>query len=218
MAELMINQAFEDIMKFSITLLSILNPLGIIPIFINITRNSSEGQIIKIANSCSLAVMATILVSLIAGHKILLFFGISIASFTIGGGVLIFSMAFSMINAQSSEAKINEAEISHIQDLRELGIVPLAIPLISGPGAISTSIIHARDFTTTYHWVGAIVSILVLGLIVKLTLSFSKRIGEKLGKIGLNVMTRVMGIILLAISIEMVISGIREVLPLLRNA
>lgn len=211
------NQAFEDTMKFSITLLSVLNPLGIIPIFINITQKSSATQINKISNSCSFAVMVTILVSLVAGQKVLEFFGISIASFTIGGGILIFTMAFSMISAHSSEAKINEEEINHIQDLRELGIVPLAIPLLSGPGAISTSIIHAKDFTTSYHWIGAILSILILGLIVKLTLSSSKKIGEKIGTIGLNVMTRVMGIILLAISIEMIIGGIKEILPILKS-
>jgi multiple antibiotic resistance protein len=211
------NQALEDILKFSITLLSILNPLGIIPIFINITRNSSATQIVKISNSCSLAVMITIFVSLIAGQKALEFFGISIASFTIGGGILISTMAFSMINAHSSGAKINEEEINHIQDLRELGIVPLAIPLLSGPGAISTSIIHAKSFDSTYHWIGSILAILVLGLIVKITLSSSKKIGEKLGTIGLNVMTRVMGIILLAISIEMIIGGVKEILPILKN-
>lgn len=211
------NQAFEDILKFTITLLSIINPIGIIPIFINITRNSSKSQIVKISNSCSVAVMVTILVSLIAGQKALEFFGISIASFTIGGGVLISTMAFSMINAHSSGAKINEEEINQIQDLRELGIVPLAIPLLSGPGAISTSIIHAKAFSSTVHWGGAFIAILFVGLVIKLILSSSKKIGEKLGTIGLNVMTRVMGIILLAISIEMIIGGIKEILPVLKN-
>jgi multiple antibiotic resistance protein len=213
----MMNQAFEDTMKFSITLLSILNPIGIIPIFINITKKSSQTQVNKISNSCSMAVIATIIVSLVAGQVVLEFFGISIASFTIGGGVLISTMAFSMISAHSSGAKLNEEEIDHIQDLRELGIVPLAIPLLSGPGAISTAIIHAKSFSTSIHWIGAILSVFIIGLIVKLILSSSKKIGEKLGTIGLNVMTRVMGIILLAISIEMIIGGIKEILPILKS-
>ena len=212
----MINQAFEDTMKFSITLLSVLNPIGIIPIFIGITKKSSQNQVNKISNSCSLAVIATLLVSLVIGQNVLEFFGISIASFTIGGGLLISTMAFNMIKAESSGAKLNDEEYDHIQDLRELGIVPLAIPLLSGPGAISTAIIHAKSFSNIDHWIGAFIAIVGIGIVIKLILSSSKKIGDKLGKIGLNVMTRVMGIILLAISIEMIIGGIKEIIPILK--
>ena len=210
------NQAFEDTLKFSVTLLSVLNPIGIIPIFIGITKKSSQNQVNKISNSCSLAVIATLIVSLLIGQTVLEFFGISIASFTIGGGILISTMAFNMIKAESSGAKMNEDEIEHMQDLREMGIVPLAIPLLSGPGAISTAIIHAKSFSNTSHWVGAFIAIFAIGVLIKLVLSSSKKIGDKLGKIGLNVMTRIMGIILLAISIEMIIGGIKEIIPILK--
>ena len=211
------NQAFEDTLKFSITLISILNPIGIIPIFLDLTKRNSESQILKIAQSCSIAVVITILISLVAGQYVLEFFGISIASFTIGGGILLSSMAFSMIQATSSNAKINDTEIEEMQDLRELGIVPLAIPLLSGPGAISTSIIHAKSFSTIYHWVGVVLSVILIGLLVRYVLSYSKKIGEKLGTIGQNVMTRIMGIILLAIAIEMIIGGVKEILPILKG-
>ena len=112
---------------------------------------------------------------------------------------------------------INDTEIEEMQDLRELGIVPLAIPLLSGPGAISTSIIHAKSFSSPLHWVGAISSVILIGILVRFILAYSKRIGEKLGTIGQNVMTRIMGIILLAISIEMIIGGIKEILPILKG-
>jgi len=211
-------QVLEDTLKFAITLISILNPIGIIPIFINLTRNSSETQVKKISHSCSIAVVVTIIVSLVIGQGVLGFFGISIASFTIGGGLLLSSMAFSMIQAQSSNAKINEEEIHQMEDIRELGIVPLAIPLLSGPGAISTAIIHSKGFETSYDWIGAIFVVLVTGFIIKLILTSSRKIGERLGTIGLNVMTRIMGIILLAISIEMIVGGIKEILPILKAA
>lgn len=211
-------QALEDTLKFAITLISILNPIGIIPIFINLTRNSSQTQVKRISHSCSLAVVVTIIISLFIGQSVLGFFGISIASFTIGGGLLLSSMAFSMIQAQSSNAKINEEEIHQMEDLRELGIVPLAIPLLSGPGAISTAIIHSKTFASSFHWIGAIGIVLIIGFIIKLILTSSKKIGEKLGTIGLNVMTRIMGIILLAISIEMIVGGIKEILPILKSA
>ena len=121
-----------------------------------------------------------------------------------------------MISAKSSDAKINSHEINHMQDLREIGVVPLAIPLLSGPGSISTAIIHTQSFNHSYQWLGAVVSVLVIGLIVKLVLNSSEKIGLKLGTIGLNVMTRIMGLILLAISIEMIIGGIKEIIPILK--
>lgn len=164
-----------------------------------------------------MAVAITIIVSLILGQRILEFFGISIASFTIGGGFLIFSMAFSMIRAQQTQAKMNQDEIDDAEETAEIGIVPLAIPLLSGPGTISTSIIQAKHFSDASHWIGAIVLVAVVALIVNLILRNSRAIGKRLGKIGLNVMTRVMGLILLSISIEMIVAGVKEILPILKG-
>lgn len=206
---------FDDIIKFAITILSTTNPLGAIPVFLSMTHGSNNDDIKQISNSCSIAVMVTLGVSLIIGQKILSFFGISIASFRIGGGLLLFTMAFSMISAKQNESKMNEKEIQAYGNANELGVVPLAIPLLSGPAAISTSIIHAQEFSSTYHWVGAFIVIAFFGLLIKLTLSFSRRIRKKLGTIGLNVMTRIMGLILLALSVEMVASGIKKILPVL---
>ena len=208
----------EETLKFGITLLSILNPLGALPIYLGLTNRHSKKQIKAISNSCSLAVMVTIVLALAFGQKILGFFGISIPSFTIGGGFLIFTMAFSMIQAKHSNAKMNDEEIDHeIGDPREIGIVPLAIPLLSGPGVISSAIIYSKSMESTYHWLGAIGIVILTGLIVKLTLVYGRQIGNKMGSIGLNVMTRVMGIILLAASIEMVVAGIKEILPVLKG-
>ncbi|MCK5883126.1 MAG: NAAT family transporter [Bacteriovoracaceae bacterium] len=210
--------AIDHILKYGITLFTIINPLGIIPIFLGMTKDHGLLELKKISKSCSIAVIITLIVSLVIGQKIINFFGISIASFRIGGGLLIFTMAFSMISAKASAAKINRSEIREQEASdTELGIVPLAIPLLAGPGAISTSIIHAQRFNTVTHWLGAIGVIVTIGLFILLSFRYSRKIGERIGVIGLNVLTRIMGIILLALSIEMIAGGIKEILPVLKG-
>jgi multiple antibiotic resistance protein len=211
------NAAFSDVLKYSITLISIINPLGAIPVFLGFTKNHKNLNIKNVTNTCALACTITILVSLFFGQMLLNFFGISVASFTIGGGLLLFTMAFSMISGQQSTSKINIEEINSFDFEREIGIIPLAIPLLSGPGAISSSIIHAKNFTTSTHWVFAVIIVFIIGIIIKVILSYAENIGERLGQIGLNVMTRIMGLILLSMSIEMIAAGIKEILPALKG-
>ena len=213
-----VNPAISDILKFSITLISIINPLGAIPIFLGFTKNHKNLNIKNVTNTCAIAVGITILISLVCGQALLNFFGISVASFTIGGGLLLFTMAFSMISGHQSTTKINNEEIRSFDFEREIGIIPLAIPLLSGPGAISTSIIHAKNFTSPTHWVAGILMVMIISLVIKVILSYADKIGEKLGQIGLNVMTRIMGLILLSMSIEMIAFGIKEILPVLKGS
>lgn len=206
----------NEVGQFFIAMLSILNPLGAIPVYISMTDNLSESQQKSMTKSCAIAVYITICVSLLVGGRILSFFGISVSSFTVGGGVLIFTMALSMIKAQNVDAKMNTAEITE-SSLKEIGIVPLAIPLLSGPGTISTSIIYAKNFTTTFEWTLALISMAIISLIIYFTLINAHRIRRKLGDLGVNVMTRIMGLILLAMAIEMMIGGLKQMLPILKS-
>lgn len=213
----MLQAAFDDNVKLVVSLLSILNPIGAIPIFLSLTESFSKDRVKSIATSCAITVVITLAVSLIVGDRILGVFGISTASFTIGGGVLVFVMAMEMISAKHSSSKLNKKEADSLES-SEIGIVPLAIPLISGPGSISTTIIYSNKMTTTYHWLISIFSILLIGVMIKVVLNYSRKIGDKLGTIGLNVMTRVMGLILLSVSIEMVAGGLRQLFPILEKA
>lgn len=211
-------QATDQILKYAITLLSIINPLGILPIFLSMTNGLKLPIIKKVSKSSSIAVVITLSISMIIGQKLLNFFGISIASFRIGGGLLIFTMAFSMISARTNSMKISQKEIQEQEDsANEIGIVPLAIPLLAGPGAISTSIVHSQNFTTMFHWLGALLVILIIGSFIFLAFRYSRIISDKLGLIGLNIMTRIMGIILLALSIEMILGGIKDIIPILKG-
>tara|TARA_R110002072_G_scaffold64203_4_gene159618 strand:- start:62391 stop:63017 length:627 start_codon:yes stop_codon:yes gene_type:complete len=199
-------EAWQDTLKFALTLVSILNPLGVLPVFIELTNDFSHDGLKSVAKSCALTVAITIIISLAIGQQILGFFSISIPSFTIGGGILIFTMALNMIQAKQSAIKINKSETT----LQEIGVVPLAIPLLAGPGAISTSIIYAKDISGVGHWIGAITSIVLLSIILLFVLSSARRIRDHVGKMGLNIFTRIMGIILLSMSIEMIFNGLKE--------
>lgn len=204
---------FSVLMKFAISLLSVLNPFGAIPMFLTMTRSSSEIEIKKISTSCSWAVSITILVSVIMGHWILQFFGISIASFRVGGGILIGVMGLQMLHARPVNSKLRQDELEN-QNVEEIGIVPLAIPLLSGPATISTSMIHAEHFKHPIHWIGAIIIITLFGLGIRYFLIFSRQIGHRMGKVGLNVTTRIMGLILMALSVEFVSIGVKELFKL----
>lgn len=201
--------------QFFVAMLSILNPIGAIPVYISMTDNLSELQKRSITRSCSVAIFITISVSLIMGSKILNFFGISVASFTIGGGILIGSTALSMIKGKTSESKLNKEEITE-SSLREVGIVPLAIPLLSGPGTISTSIIYSKNFNSAPQWMVSIGLMALLSLLVYVVLRNADHIRARMGNLGVNVMTRIMGLILLASSIEMMLAGVKEMIPLLK--
>lgn len=208
----------HEVLKFAITLLSTINPIGAIPVFLGLCRMKKNLDVGRISNAAALATVMTILISLFLGQAVLNFFGISISSFTIGGGILLFTISFSMISAHQSDSQINHEEIERVDFEREIGVIPLAIPLLSGPGAITTCIIQAKNFTSTYHWVGATIAVVLIGVLIKYLLFFAKDIGRTVGQIGMNVMTRIIGLILLATSIEMLASGIKEMLPILKSS
>lgn len=213
----MANLIFDDSIKLLVSLLSILNPLGVIPVFISLTESFSEDKVKSIATSCALTVGATIIISLALGQRILSFFGISLASFSIGGGILIFMMALQMISAKNVAQKLNKSEQENLNP-SEIGIVPLAIPLLAGPGTISQAIIYSNKVESGTYWIGSIAVVLIIGLLIKFVFQYSKIIGKRLGTIGLNVMTRIMGLIILSLSIEIIASGIRDILPALGKA
>ncbi len=207
-------EVFNDTTKFFISVISILNPIGAIPIFMALTRYYSQEDVGRISSNCAIAVFVTLLASCLFGDEILGFFGIQLASFRVGGGVLIASMAFSMLKGEKTEIKISQDEIERQAQIREIGIVPLAIPMLAGPGSISNAIIQADAISSYKHWIGVVIALLVVALIIKTILTFSRTIRDKIGQIAINVSTRVFGLILMAIAVEHVTKGIKVIFKL----
>ncbi len=202
-----------DSLKFAITIFSLLNPLGALPMFLTLTFGRSHKGIKHISTTCAITVFITAIISLFLGEIILKMFGISISSFRIGGGILLATMAFSMLYAKQQQTKLSKEEIAYQESEDTIGIVPLAIPLLAGPGTISTAIVYASEFSTPWHWIGAVMALAIISIIIKYVLQFSEQIGKRIGPIGLNVLTRIMGLITMSIAVEFIIKGIKNFFP-----
>ncbi|MGV1099779.1 YchE family NAAT transporter [Thiovibrio sp. JS02] len=199
--------------KFIITLFAIVNPIGAIPIYISLTdgyRPEERHQIVRIT---PVAVVAILLVALLSGEFLLRFFGISIGSFRVGGGILLLLMATSMLQAKTSRAAHTSDEAEETAERETIAVVPLAIPLLSGPGAISTVIVYAYRAKSMLGYLLSSAGIVLIGVSIYLSLSAAPYIAKRLGKTGINIVTRIMGLILAAIAVEFITNGIKNLFP-----
>ncbi len=206
-----------DIYKPLVALLAIVNPIGVVPFFIHFTEGFSAAQRRRTVHVAAFSAFVVIAVSALAGLRIIEFFSISLASFQVGGGMLLLLSALQMLNAQPAETR--SEDITEGSDKADAGasiaIVPLTIPLLTGPATISTMVIYAQK---TAHWwqLGVLVGYgVVIGLSVWLTLNLAGAIARILGRTGINVMTRLMGLILAAIAIEVMADGLMKLFPVL---
>ena len=200
-----------------ITLLAIVNPLAIVPFFIHYTQGFSRKQRQRTVLISSISAFSVIAICAIIGLQILEFFGISLASFQVGGGMLLLTSALSMLNAQPAEAKTNELEVSDASARASIAVVPLTIPLLTGPATISTVVIYAEK--TRHLWELAVLVGygVVIGLATYAAFAASGRIARVLGTTGINVMTRLMGLILAAMAVELLADGLVKLFPILAS-
>ncbi|HRD34174.1 MAG TPA: NAAT family transporter [Rhodocyclaceae bacterium] len=207
----------ESLVKPFITLLAIVNPIGVIPFFIHFTRNFGPAQQRETAKVAAITVFIVISASALAGLKILEIFGISLASFKVGGGLLLLMSAVQMLHAEPAESRPQDVEDGASRALSgaSIAVVPLTIPLLTGPASISTVVIYAGR--TQHVWeLGVLIAYgLVLAIATWLALSAATRIGKALGQTGINVMTRLMGMILAAIAVEVMSDGLIKLFPAL---
>ena len=200
-------------------MVSLMNPIAAIPIFLSLCSGKPPGMCKKIPLITTFGVTVILIVSIWIGDLILKMFGISISAFQTGGGILILLMAIDMLQAKQTHVKHTPSENKEMEsrddaDLTSIAIVPLAMPLMAGPGAISFSIIQANQLDDM--WTGRIMLTLialVAALVVWITLTMAQPIGQKLGTTGLNIITRLMGMVLAAIGIQMITQGLTQLLP-----
>lgn len=202
-----------EYIKIFIGLLAIVNPFGAITLFISMTANEGFEQRKQTVRNTSVGVVVILLTVLFFGQLLLEFFGISIDSFRVGGGILLLLMAIAMLNAKTSNVKQTEQEAYESIEKESVAIVPLAMPLLAGPGAISTVILASDKGTGIGHYIAISVGIFLLSGIVWLVLSTSGWIAKRLGETGINVFSRIMGLILAAIAIEFIANGIKGMFP-----
>lgn len=204
---------YTEYTKFLISLLAVVNPIGVVPIFITMTADLTSDEQRRIAKLVVLATATVLLVSLFFGELVLNFFGISINSFRVGGGIMLLLMAISMLNTSHTTIR-QHREIAE-QASESMAVVPLAIPLLAGPAAISTVIINAYKGHGFEHYALMSLDIIVLTVILALLFLLMPWIASRISTLGINISTRIMGLILAAIAVEFIANGLKGLFPVL---
>ena len=200
--------------SFLLTLIAVLDPFMAIPVFLDICTGRPEAEHRRIARLASMTVMAILVGTAVSGEALLHFLGASLSSFRIAGGLVLLLMALAMLQARPGNLRQTVEEANHVSDYETPGIVPLAIPLLAGPGAISTVMI-AVQHGGWQNQAAVIVDIVVVCLIVWAMLRLAIPIGRLMGSGGFNVATRLLGLLLAAIAVESMAVGLRELFPAL---
>jgi multiple antibiotic resistance protein len=194
-------------------LIVIVNPLLGVSMIASLTEGETRLQRRATARAAALTVAVVLSLSAVAGEAVLSFFGIGIPQFQVGGGILILLMAVSMLHARMGDVRQTDEETSEAQDRANVGVVPLGLPLLAGPGAISTAILYAHKQP---GWLGTAIvvgEIWVVAALVWVALLSGDLLVKILGKTGLNIATRIMGLILAAIAVGFVTQGVKTLLP-----
>jgi multiple antibiotic resistance protein len=203
---------WNDYLRMLTGLIAIVSPLSTVPLFLNFTEHVS-GQRKKIARTSAFAVVCILIISAVAGSRILAMFNISIEGFRVAGGILLLTIAFEMLEAKPSRTKNTPEENEEALNSTAIGVVPLALPLLAGPGAISTMILFSQQSPEVAHKAMLMVLSLIVAGMVWLCFHLAPQIGQRLSQTSMNISSRVMGLILAAMAVEFIVSGIKTLLP-----
>ncbi len=209
--------AWADQVKYLIGIFAILNPLGVIPIYLSMMTDRRPEMMDRTAFKSSVAVAVILTLAVWTGDSLLSFFGIGIPAFRIAGGLLVLLIAIAMFGAKTSPARHTEAEQAEGEAKDDIAVVPLAIPLLAGPGAISLAIVDAHQANGLPDKIVFSIGIIGVAMIVWLVLRLAEPIGKRLGTGGLNIATRVMGLILASMAVQFMADGMLELFPGLTN-
>jgi multiple antibiotic resistance protein len=208
------------LLKPLVALLAIVNPIGAIPFFLHFTHNLTRQQRQRTIRVAAVSSFLVVAISAVAGLQIIEFFGISIASFQVGGGILLLLSSMNMLNAEQAESR--GSDVGDGQAKADAGdsiaVVPLTIPLLTGPATISTMVIYAEKTRTFVEHAVLVGYGVVIGAATFAAFSASGRIARVLGRTGINVMTRLMGLILAAMAVELLADGLLKLFPALSGA
>ena len=201
--------------RFTTALLVILDPFIAIPLFLSLTQGQDSRQRMRIAFITSIAVAVVLVSAALFGDSLLAFMGTSLSSFRVGGGIVLLLMALAMLRAESDTLRTTYTEKKTAEEMSSIAVVPLAIPMLAGPGAISTVIIQMQRSALPLHPLVVIGCILLVCVVLWMVLSLAMQIGTTLGRIGMSIIDRLFGLLLAAISIEIIANGLRGLFPVL---
>ena len=209
-----------EIGKIILSLMVLVTPFSALSIFLELTQGYTSRERRRTAQITALSVFVIMTVFIFSGNWILKILSISTGSFQVGGGILVFLIAVSMMNSGNNPAKPkigtqehDEITVQPRPNMNAVAIVPLAMPLIIGPGGISTVIIHASAARHMNDLLAILAAGAVISVICYLSLLAAAKVSRWLGETGLTVLNRIMGMLLAAVAVEIVIAGIRSLFP-----
>jgi multiple antibiotic resistance protein len=203
---------YQEYLRFLVTLTAVLDPFLAVPIFLSVTAMGDEQARRRLANVVTLTVFLVLSGAAIFGEALLRVLGASLPAFQVGGGLVLLLMALAMLNAQAGGMRQSRAEAEELESRPMSGVVPLAVPLLAGPGAISTTIIAAQAGGAAHTGV-LIACVALVCFILWWILRVADAVGPRMGTTGLNIATRLLGLLLAAISIETMALGLRALFP-----
>jgi multiple antibiotic resistance protein len=201
-----------EYLRLFVTLTAVVDPFLAVPFFIAFTTGRSHESRARLARVIAVTVFLVLASSTFLGESLLRAIGASLPAFRVGGGLVLLLMALAMLNAQAGGVRQSEAEAHEFESGDVSGVVPLAVPLLAGPGAISTTIIAAGGggFAHQLAVVGCIAIVCVVAWVV---LSRAHAISRRLSLTALNIATRILGLLLAAMSVQTMAEGLKELLP-----
>ena len=207
----------KDLLSFSLLSLSaiffVVDPMGVIPVFVAMTRNDSDEKRADMAYRASVAAFAILTTFAVAGTFVFRVLGVTLGAFKVAGGILLLITAIEMLRATQARTRVTPEEELEGAGKEDVAIFPLAIPLLAGPGSIATvTALMGRAHRVIYA-IPVILSIAVTCFVSYLMLRAAGRISRLLGATGLSVMNRVIGLIIGAIAIQFVFDGLKDTFP-----
>jgi multiple antibiotic resistance protein len=202
----------SDYIQMFTGLFAIMNPISAVPLYLSFTENIAWERA-RIARTTSIAVCVIMMITMLLGSHILAAFSISIDAFRVAGGILLMFIAFNMLQARVGRTRHTPEEDEEAVDSSSVAVVPLALPLLAGPAAISTVILFNSQIKNTSGSFILFGIIVLIALIIWLVLHLAPLIGRRMSQTGMNILTRVMGLILAAMAVEFIVGGLRGLLP-----
>jgi len=203
---------FNEYLRFVVTLTAVVDPFLAVPFFLTFTARYDERARRALARTVALTVFFVLAVAAFVGEALLELIGASLPAFRVGGGLVLLLMALAMLNAQAGSLRQSKADAEALETGEVSGVVPLAVPLLAGPGAISTTVIAAQA-RGALHLIAIVAGVALVCALTWVVLRLAGPIGARMGAPGLNVATRLLGLLLAAIAIQTMAEGLKALFP-----
>jgi len=204
--------SLTEYLRFVVTLTAVVDPFLAVPFFLAFTKSRTSADRARLARVIAFTVFLVLASATFLGEPLLRLIGASLSAFRVGGGLVLLLMALAMLNAQAGGVRQSEEEAQEFETGDVSGVVPLAIPLLAGPGAISTSIIVAEHGVLA-HQLAVVGCIAIVCLVSWVVLSRAHAIATHLSLAARNIATRILGLLLAAMAVQTMAEGLKGLLP-----